>query len=109
MRPNPTRRRHWLEVAPCASASGTPGTGPFGRALLVAKSAVAAERQVSLGVSPHTNLDPLEPQCSFDVATVLGNLVQNGIDCVEPEDRRPSYVGSGADPPVRQHRRADCQ
>jgi two-component system CitB family sensor kinase len=53
---------------------------PSVAALLVAKSAVAAERQVSLGVSPNTNLDPLEPQCSFDVATVLGNLVQNGID-----------------------------
>lgn len=53
---------------------------PSVAALLVAKSAVAAERQVSLGVSPSTNLDPLEPQCSFDVATVLGNLVQNGID-----------------------------
>ncbi len=53
---------------------------PSVAALLVAKSAVAAERQVSLGVSPNTNLDPLDPQCSFDVATVLGNLVQNGID-----------------------------
>ena len=49
-------------------------------ALLVAKSAVAAERQVSLRVSQQTNLDALEPSASFDVATVLGNLVQNGID-----------------------------
>ena len=32
-------------------------------ALLVAKSAVAAERQVSLRVSQQTNLDPLEPSC----------------------------------------------
>jgi two-component system, CitB family, sensor kinase len=53
---------------------------PSVAALLVAKSAVAAERQVSLEMSPNTNLDPLEPQCSFDVATVLGNLVQNGIE-----------------------------
>ncbi len=53
---------------------------PSVAALLVAKSAVAAERQVSLGVSSNTNLDPLEPRCSFDVATVLGNLVQNGIE-----------------------------
>ena len=49
-------------------------------ALLIAKSAVAAERQVSLRVSQQTHLDALEPGCSFDVATVLGNLVQNGID-----------------------------
>ncbi len=49
-------------------------------ALLIAKSAVAAERQVSLRVGQQTHLDALEPSCSFDVATVLGNLVQNGID-----------------------------
>lgn len=49
-------------------------------ALLVAKSAVAAERQVSLRISQRTSLDPLEASCSFDVATVLGNLVQNAID-----------------------------
>ena len=49
-------------------------------ALLVAKSAVAAERQVSLRVGQQTHLDPLSPSCSFDVATVLGNLVQNAID-----------------------------
>ena len=49
-------------------------------ALLVAKSAVAAERQVVLRVGSQTNLEPLEPSCSYDVATVLGNLVQNGLD-----------------------------
>jgi two-component system CitB family sensor kinase len=58
---------------------------PSVAALLVAKSAVAAERQVSLGVSPNTSLDPLEPQCSYDVATVLGNLVQNGIDAASSQ------------------------
>ena len=49
-------------------------------ALLVAKSAVAAERKVALRVSAQTHLDPLEPSCSYDVATVLGNLISNGID-----------------------------
>ena len=49
-------------------------------ALLVAKSAVAAERQVTLRVGSHTHLQPLEPSCSYDVATVLGNLISNGID-----------------------------
>lgn len=49
-------------------------------ALLVAKSAVAAERLVTLRVTDRTHLGPLEPTSSFDVATVLGNLIQNGID-----------------------------
>lgn len=49
-------------------------------ALLVAQSAVAAERKVDLRVSERTHLDPLEPSSAFDVATVLGNLVQNGVD-----------------------------
>lgn len=49
-------------------------------ALVVAKSAVAAERRVRLEVSERTHLQPLEPQSSFDLATVLGNLIQNGID-----------------------------
>jgi sensor histidine kinase regulating citrate/malate metabolism len=49
-------------------------------ALLVAKSTVAAERKVTLRVTDRTHLGPLEPQSSFDVATVLGNLIQNGID-----------------------------
>jgi sensor histidine kinase regulating citrate/malate metabolism len=49
-------------------------------ALLVAKSAVAAERKVTLRVTERTHLGPLEAQSSFDLATVLGNLIQNGID-----------------------------
>jgi two-component system CitB family sensor kinase len=49
-------------------------------ALLVAKSAVAAERKVTLRITDRTHLGPLEPQSSFDLATVLGNLIQNGID-----------------------------
>src|SRR4029450_6090583 len=53
---------------------------PSVAALLVAKSAVAAERKVTLRITDHTHLGPLEPQSSFDVATVLGNLIQNGID-----------------------------
>ena len=51
-------------------------------ALLVAKSAQAAERRVELRVGPGTALEPLDAQSSFDVATVLGNLIQNGVDAV---------------------------
>ncbi len=49
-------------------------------ALLVAKAAQAAERRVELRVGPASALEPLDPQSSFDVATVVGNLVQNGVD-----------------------------
>jgi two-component system, CitB family, sensor kinase len=55
---------------------------PSVAALLVAKSSQAAERRVELRVAPGTALEPLEPQSSFDVATVLGNLIQNGVDAV---------------------------
>lgn len=62
-------------------------------ALLVAKSAVAAERKASLRITDRTHLGPLEPQSSFDVATVLGNLIQNGIDAAVSsppgQDRAP--------------------
>ena len=51
-------------------------------ALLVAKSAQAAERRVELRVGPGTALEALEPRSSFDVATVIGNLIQNGVDAV---------------------------
>ena len=51
-------------------------------ALLVAKSAQAAERRVELKVGPGTALEALEPRSSFDVATVIGNLIQNGVDAV---------------------------
>jgi two-component system CitB family sensor kinase len=60
-------------------------------ALLVAKSAQAAERRVELRVGPGTALGPLEAQSSFDVATVIGNLIQNGVDAVtsvQPTDPR---------------------
>ncbi|MDN3027336.1 ATP-binding protein [Streptomyces sp. S.PB5] len=49
-------------------------------ALLMAKSALAAERRVQLRISERTALDRLEPTDSADVATVLGNLVDNALD-----------------------------
>jgi two-component system, CitB family, sensor kinase len=49
-------------------------------ALLMAKSSVAAERHVELRVSEHTALERLEPEVSADVATVVGNLVDNAVD-----------------------------
>ena len=58
-------------------------------ALLVAKSAQAAERRIELRVGPGTALEPLDPRSSFDVATVLGNLIQNGMDAVTSVDPPP--------------------
>ncbi|MGI5199255.1 ATP-binding protein [Streptomyces sp. CA-288835] len=49
-------------------------------ALLMAKSALAAERKVRLRISERTALERLEPMDAADVATVLGNLVDNALD-----------------------------
>ncbi|WP_246158210.1 sensor histidine kinase [Micromonospora palomenae] len=51
-------------------------------ALLMAKSALAAERRVELRISERTGLDRLEPEVAADVATVLGNLVDNAVEAV---------------------------
>jgi sensor histidine kinase regulating citrate/malate metabolism len=69
---------------------------PSVAALLVAKSAQAAERRVELRVGPGTALEALEPRSSFDVATVIGNLIQNGVDAVTSA---PS-VGTPPDGPI---------
>ncbi|MFD5270423.1 ATP-binding protein [Streptomyces sp. NPDC058335] len=55
-------------------------------ALLMAKSALAAERRVQLRISELTALDRLEPTDSADVATVLGNLVDNALDAAAAPD-----------------------
>lgn len=56
-------------------------------ALLMAKSALAAERKVRLKISERTALDRLEPTDSADVATVLGNLVDNAVDAATSGSR----------------------
>ncbi|MFF8196527.1 ATP-binding protein [Streptomyces bobili] len=57
-------------------------------ALLMAKSALAAERRVQLRISELTALDRLEPTDSADVATVLGNLVDNALDAAAAPDHQ---------------------
>ncbi|MGW6011682.1 ATP-binding protein [Streptomyces sp. NPDC055210] len=49
-------------------------------ALLMAKASLAAERKVSLRISDATALDRLTPEDAADVATVVGNLVDNAVD-----------------------------
>ncbi|NUP21513.1 MAG: GHKL domain-containing protein [Streptomyces sp.] len=62
-------------------------------ALLLAKSALAAERKVRLKISERTSLERLAPTDSADVATVLGNLVDNAVDAaVAGDDRHDAWV-----------------
>ena len=49
-------------------------------ALLMAKVASANERRVELTISDETMLERLEPGDAADVATVLGNLVDNALE-----------------------------
>ena len=62
-------------------------------ALLLAKAAFAAEKKVTLRVSDRTGLSPLKSDSSFDVATVLGNLIDNGIDAAVTEGKQDPWVG----------------
>ena len=55
---------------------------PAVAALLMAKASLASERRVDLRVSDETSLDRLDAGDSADVATVVGNLVDNAIDAV---------------------------
>jgi two-component system CitB family sensor kinase len=55
---------------------------PAVAALLMAKASLASERRADLRVSDETSLDRLDPEDSADLATVVGNLVDNAIDAV---------------------------
>ncbi|WP_078662459.1 sensor histidine kinase [Streptomyces bicolor] len=65
-------------------------------ALLMAKSALAAERKVRLKISERTALERLEPTDSADVATVLGNLVDNAVDAAASGSREIGSQESGS-------------
>jgi two-component system, CitB family, sensor kinase len=53
-------------------------------ALLIAKASVAAERGVQLRLAPSTEVGLLDDGLSEDLATVVGNLVDNALDAVGP-------------------------
>ncbi|GIE74217.1 ATPase [Actinoplanes philippinensis] len=61
-------------------------------ALLMAKSAQAAERRVRLRISEHTHLGRLPADRSADVATVVGNLVDNAVDAAAAGDPGDAWV-----------------
>lgn len=51
-------------------------------ALLIAKSSLATERGVQLQLDPDSVLRPVSEELSRDLATVVGNLVDNAFDAV---------------------------
>src|SRR4051812_18893710 len=53
-------------------------------ALLIAKSSVAAERGIRLRLAPETRVGPVDEDLAEDLATVVGNLVDNALDAVGP-------------------------
>ena len=75
--PGLTRRRAEVDSAVTARIEDPPLA-----ALLVAKSSLAAESRVELEISPATRCPRLPAELSTDVATVVGNLVDNALDAV---------------------------
>ena len=53
-------------------------------ALLIAKASLAAERGIRLRIAPSSRLGMLDDQLSEDLATVVGNLVDNALDAIGP-------------------------
>ncbi|MFF9478430.1 ATP-binding protein [Streptomyces sp. NPDC014733] len=62
---------------------------PMVSALLVGKSAIAAERSVTLRLSDRSQL-PAQLIDARDVVTVLGNLIDNALDVVGGQATRPA-------------------
>ncbi|GAA0740895.1 sensor histidine kinase [Dactylosporangium roseum] len=55
---------------------------PAVAALLVAKGSVAAEQGIELRIAPTSSLGHIDERLSADVATVVGNLVDNALDAL---------------------------
>ncbi|WP_277207238.1 sensor histidine kinase [Isoptericola croceus] len=53
-------------------------------ALLIAKSSLAVEQGARLHVTPDSALPPVGDTLAYDLVTVVGNLVDNAIDAIEP-------------------------
>jgi sensor histidine kinase regulating citrate/malate metabolism len=87
-----TRRRAELDSAMTARIEDPPLA-----ALLVAKSSLAAESRVELQISAATRCPRLPAELSTDVATVVGNLVDNALDAVANSARASIDVEVTAD------------
>lgn len=55
---------------------------PTVAALLIAKASLATERGVALGLLPESRVGRVDDELSRDLATVVGNLVDNALDAV---------------------------
>jgi len=66
-------------------------------ALLVAKSSLATESSVALALVDTSHCPKLEPGLGTDVATVLGNLVDNALDAVANAEHAAVAVEVSAD------------
>jgi sensor histidine kinase regulating citrate/malate metabolism len=64
-------------------------------ALLIAKASQAAELGVDLRIAPDSSLPPLSDALSSDVATVVGNLVDNAMEAASSAPERWVEVGLG--------------
>lgn len=80
---NLTRRR--AEIADAITAVVE---DPTVAALLIAKTSLAAEAGVMIELAPGSGLSRSERELSTDVATVLGNLIDNAIDASSGAVRR---------------------
>jgi two-component system, CitB family, sensor kinase len=70
-----TRRRAEINDAVTSRISD-----PAVAALLIAKTSLAAESGVTLGIDPDSHLSALTPAVATDVITLLGNLIDNAVD-----------------------------
>jgi two-component system CitB family sensor kinase len=70
-----TRRRAEINDAVTSRISD-----PAVAALLIAKTSLAAENNVSLRLAPESHLAALTPAVATDVITLLGNLIDNAVD-----------------------------
>jgi two-component system CitB family sensor kinase len=68
---------------------------PSVAALLIAKASQAAELGVELRIAPDSELPVLEEDLSGDVATVVGNLVDNAMEAASTAAERWVEVGLG--------------
>jgi sensor histidine kinase regulating citrate/malate metabolism len=64
-------------------------------ALLIAKASQAAELGVDLRISPDSSLPPLDDELSTDVATVVGNLLDNAMEAASTVSERWVEVSLG--------------
>lgn len=62
-------------------------------ALLIAKSSLAAERNVTLQLDPRSALRPVSDDLSRDLATVAGNLVDNAFDALSGLGQATGHAG----------------